>query len=155
VPRRFANCLVLCLALLVLAVPASAFDPGAYGLVDLDAVLDLPKPATGIDVARPAKAKLRANLASYATPCDTSMLVTAHKMLGAEQVLQQIKVTQCIQVKSRKGKTAKLFIQDQVAAYLPQEVAIGDEIDLYAVILYTSPQGVGMLVNEYEGQTGN
>jgi hypothetical protein len=66
-----------------------------------------------------------------------------------EDAVDRFSVTRCITVRSAKGRSLQLFIQDQVAAYLPKEVPIGSAITLFAINVYSTPDGPKILVNEF------
>jgi murein DD-endopeptidase MepM/ murein hydrolase activator NlpD len=73
------------------------------------------------------------------------------RMLGFDKAqIDGVQASRCIKVRSAKGKEALLFIQDVVRAHLPGEVPLGGSLTLFAIHLYTTRDGPGLLVNEFE-----
>jgi hypothetical protein len=72
----------------------------------------------------------------------------------AKEQIDGVQASRCIKVRSAKGKEALLFIQDVVRAYLPGEVPLGSPVTLFAIHLFTTPEGPGLLVNEFEAPKG-
>ena len=72
-------------------------------------------------------------------------------MVGApKELAEQTQISKCITIKSAKGATAQLFIQDKVAEYLPREVKLGEYIEIFCDFLYVGSTGPGLLVNEFK-----
>jgi hypothetical protein len=130
---------------------AHSFDFNQYKQGSLDELLQLPKPATGVDLVAPQKLRFRVVLANYGQACSTGFLKRAMIMLGAtKEDVEQTAITKCITVMSEKGSTASLFIQDGVAEYLPKEVKLGQRIDIFCDFLFVGSGGPGLLVNEFQ-----
>jgi hypothetical protein len=64
-------------------------------------------------------------------------------------------ITRCILVRSRKGRDFRMFIQDVVSDFLPKEVPLGTPVTLFAVHVYTTPEGPALLVNEFLTDASN
>ena len=151
--RRF---LVLpLLALLLGMLPAFGFNYQRYEAADLDAVLGQNRPRAGFDTYPALPLKLDVTLASYAEPCQTDLLIRVMKMVGLT-IDPKVKISRCIKVRSSKGAQLRVFIQDLVSDFLPKEVPLGHQLTLFAVHLYTTPEGPGLLVNEFKSNaSGN
>jgi hypothetical protein len=67
----------------------------------------------------------------------------------SKQDADGLQATNCITIRSAKGRELKVFIQDVVYGFLPNEVPVGDKLSLYAIHAFTSPEGPGLLVNEF------
>ncbi|MBR0820630.1 M23 family metallopeptidase [Bradyrhizobium liaoningense] len=52
-------------------------------------------------------------------------------------------------MRSIQGRELRVFIQDVVYGFLPSEVPVGEKLSLYAIHAFTSPEGPGLLVNEF------
>lgn len=152
-PRR-PGLLIACLLLVVLcAVPVAVraeFNFARYKETDLDEFLARRRPVTGMDVYPMAPLKLDVTLASHGGPCASGALKRSLIMGGMPKAdADGLQVTNCITVRSAKGRELKVFIQDVVYGFLPGEVPVGDKLSLYAVHGFTSPEGPGLLVNEF------
>jgi hypothetical protein len=146
----------LAVALLVFAfnvVPAAVraeFNFARYKETDLDEFLARRRPATGRDVYPMSPLKLDVTLASQGGPCASDDFMRSAITSGmSKQDAGALQVTNCITVRSAQGRELKVFIQDVVYGFLPREVAVGDKLSLYAIHIYTSPEGPGLLVNEF------
>jgi hypothetical protein len=141
---------------LVIATIVQAFDYDSYKPGDLDEVLAMKKPATGVDVISMQKLALKATLESYpeqGTCPAANVLKLTMKMLPSiypKEFADAISMTKCIKVKSPKGVTVGAIIQDKVADFLPKEVPLGTEIQLYCVLMCMTPEGPGMIVTEFK-----
>ena len=94
--------------------------------------------------------KLDVTLASHGGPCPSQDFKRALITSGMpKQDSDGLQVTNCITVRSAQGRELKVFIQDVVYGFLPDEVPVGDKLSLYAIHIYTSPEGPGLLVNEF------
>ncbi|MGJ4957497.1 M23 family metallopeptidase [Bradyrhizobium sp. HKCCYLRH2015] len=127
----------------------AAFDYARYKEAGLDDLLALPRPAKGVDIKTGAPFKLEVILASAGGPCQTGFLKKSMAMSGFDQV-EKLGVSNCITVRSSKGRELKVFVQDIVYGFLPREVKVGGKLTLYAVHIYTSAEGPGLLVNEFQ-----
>ena len=135
-----------------LATPALTFDFARYKPADLDDILAEPRPQTGLDVYAAKPFRLAVKLVSYDETCAVGTIPLAMRMIGfAKEQIDGVQATRCIKVRSAKGKEALLFIQDVVRAHLPDEVPLGSPVTLFAIHLFTTTQGPGLLVNEFEG----
>jgi hypothetical protein len=135
----------------LVATPALAFDFARYQAADLDDILMQPRPKSGLDLNDAKPLRLEVKLVSYGETCAVQSIPPAMMMLGfAKEQIDGVQATRCIKVRSAKGKEALLFIQDVVRAHLPGEVPLGSPLTLFAIHLFTTPQGPGLLVNEFE-----
>ncbi|WP_156908484.1 hypothetical protein [Bradyrhizobium murdochi] len=135
----------------LLAPPALAFDFCRYQAADLDDVLAQRHPQTGLDLYRATPLRLEFKLVSYEETCAVQSIPLAMRMLGfTEEQIDGVQATRCIKVRSAKGKEARLFIQDVVRAHLPGEVPLGGPVTLFAIHLFRTSEGPGLLVNEFE-----
>ncbi|MHB8148895.1 MAG: hypothetical protein ACYDIB_01905 [Desulfobulbia bacterium] len=130
---------------------AYAFDFNQYKQGDIDTILQMPRPKAGVDIYGPQKLRFRVTLAGYGQPCETGFLKKTMKMVGVPaDVVENLPISQCITVKTSKRVPVSLFIQDQVAEYLPKEVKIGQQVDLFCDFLFVGTTSVGILVNEFQ-----
>lgn len=136
--------------LLVGTVQALGFDYARYEATDLDTLMAQRRPKAGVDLRPALPMKLKVALVAYAEGCESGLL--KRTMLMADIPKDQVDalaITRCIKIRSAKGKELRVFIQDAVADFLPKEVPLGRSITLYSVHLFTSPNGPGLLVNEF------
>ncbi|MGX1322276.1 hypothetical protein AB7M17_005729 [Bradyrhizobium sp. USDA 377] len=137
----------------VLWVPEAAgaeFNFARYKETDLDEFLSRRRPASGMDVYPMSPLKLDVTLASHGEPCTSGALKRSLIMGGMpKQDADSLQATNCIIVRSAKGAELKVFIQDVVYGFLPNEVPVGDKLSLFAIHAFTSPEGPGLLVNEF------
>jgi hypothetical protein len=135
------------------AVPEAAraeFNFARYKETDLDEFLARRRPATGMDVYPRSPLKLDVTLASHGEPCASGALMRSLIMSGMPKAdADGLQATSCITVRSAKGRELKVFIQAVVYGFLPNEVPVGDKLSLYAIHVFTSPDGPGLLVNEF------
>ncbi|WP_139031527.1 M23 family metallopeptidase [Bradyrhizobium sp. ORS 375] len=127
----------------------AAFNYARYQETSLDDVLAMPRPAKGVDIKSGAPFKLEVTLVNAGGPCATGFLKKSMAMSGFDQV-GAIGVSNCITVRSAKGRDLKVFVQDVVYGFLPREVKVGGRLTLYAVHVYTAAEGPGLLVNEFQ-----
>lgn len=139
--------------ILMLAPALSAFNYDRYLAADLDELLMRPRPKKGIDLHPVLPLRLTVKLSAYGERCDTAVLQKSLLMAGVSN--DKVQITQCIQVRSSKGKQVSMFIQDEVAKFLRREVAIEAFVTLFAVHAFTSPEGPGLLVNEFKSIEGS
>jgi hypothetical protein len=132
------------------ALPAQCFDFERYRATDLDALLAQPRPAKGIDIYPVLPLRLDVTLVSYATSCQTTLLRKAMVAAGiTQQQVDTLEVEGCIKVRSAKGKELLIFVQDVVSSFLPKEIPLGSRVTLFAIHVFTAPEGPGLLVNEF------
>jgi hypothetical protein len=155
-PRVFRKPGLLAASLLLVvlcAVPDAVraeFNFARYKETDLDEFLARKRPATGLDVYPMSPLKLGVTLASHGEPCASGALKRSLIMSGMPKAdADGLQATNCITVRSAKGRELKVFIQDVVYGFLPNEVPVGDKLSLYAIHAFTSPEGPGLLVNEF------
>jgi hypothetical protein len=135
------------------------FNFDSYPPGDLDDVLAMPKPKSGMDIGGMRKVRFRATLVSYAKPkCSLAGLVkltvTMLPTVFPPGFANTIAQGKCITVKSSKGAVTTVAIQDPVAEFLPKEVPLGAQIDLYCVVLGTTADDPLILVNEFQALDG-
>jgi murein DD-endopeptidase MepM/ murein hydrolase activator NlpD len=149
----------ICLAVAVVMLgfpPAWGFDYARYQPTDLDALMAQPRPARGVDIHPALPLKLEVTLLSYAEGCRTELLKKTMITGGfAKEQVDGLQVMGCIKVRSAQGKELRIFIQDVVSSFLPREVPLGSPVTLFAIHVFTSPEGPGLLVNEYSTEAGN
>jgi hypothetical protein len=134
--------------------PASGFDYDSYRAADLDA-LAAPKPALGlgVDVVPAQSVRLEITLVSQAASCPSKVAKWAMRTAGiAKDTVASTPVTQCIKVKSAKGRTYSIFIQDALADSLAKEVQPGAKLTLYASLVYSAQRGPGLVVNAFSAE---
>jgi hypothetical protein len=135
----------------LVATPAFAFDFARYQAADLDDILAQRRPQSGLDLHDAKPLRLEIKLVSYQETCAVQAVPMAMRMLGfSKEQIDGVQASRCIKVHSAKGKEAVLFIQDVVRAYLPREVPLGSPLTLFAIHLFTTSEGPGLLVNEFE-----
>ena len=134
--------------------PAKAFDYDRYQAADLDA-LAVRKPALGIgvDVLPAQSVRLDVTLVSQAATCSTKVVKWAMRTAGiAKDVVASTPVSHCVKVKSAKGRTYLIFIQDVLTDGLAREVRPGGKLTLYASLVYSAQRGPGLVVNEFSAE---
>src|SRR5262249_26548736 len=100
--------------------------------------------------------KLKVTLTAYGAPCDTGLLRRSQIMAGVPtEFIDKVKVTRCIEVRSARGKTLRLFIQDEGSSFLPKAIPIGGTVTLYVIHLFTDTVGPGLLVNDFWNGEGD
>lgn len=140
----------------LLAAPVLAFDYTRYKPTDLDDLLAQPRPKSGVDLNQAKPYWLEVTLTSYEETCAVQAIESTMRMQGfTKEQIDGVQASRCIKVRSAKGKETLLFIQDVVRAFLPREVPLGSPLTLFAIHLFTSPQGPGLLVNEFEAPKTN
>lgn len=151
--RKLGWLATLLLTVVPFAVPEAAraeFNFARYKETDLDEFLARRRPTSGLDVYPMSPLKLDVTLASQGGPCASGALKRTLIMSGMPKTdADGLQVTNCITVRSAKGRELKVFIQDVVYGFLPDEVPVGDKLSLYAIHAFTSPDGPGLLVNEF------
>ncbi|HTY23892.1 MAG TPA: hypothetical protein VMC85_12215 [Desulfomonilaceae bacterium] len=156
---RAKAAMLLCLAAFLLVATAQAFDYASYKPGDLDEILAMPRPKSGVDVIPFQKFALKVTLESCAERCPVAdVLKLSMTMLpdmypkGFVNTLSQSK---CIKVKSLKGITVAVAIQDRVADFLPKEVPLGTEIQIYCLLICMTADSPGILVNDFQAPETN
>ena len=122
---RAKAAMLLCFATLVLAAAAQAFDYASYKPGDLDEILAIPRPKSGVDVMISfQKFALKVTLESYAEKCAVAdvlkLLITMSRDMYPAGFVNTLSQSKCIKVKSPKGSTVAVAIQDRVADFLPK-----------------------------------
>ena len=134
---------------------AWGFDYTRYQATDLDALMAQPRPRTGVDLYPARPLKLKVTLASYPEPCQSGLLTRTMITAGIpKNQVDTLQVSGCIKVRSAGGKELRIFIQDVVASFLPRQVPLGASVNLFAIHVFTSPEGPGLLVNEFSTDDG-
>jgi hypothetical protein len=137
-----------------------AFDHSRYQAVDLDELMDRPRPKDGVDIFRSQYYKVTGALTAYGEPCSTGMLKKAMEMGGvAKASIDAVAITHCVKMRTARGRVFSLYIQDAVSDFLSKEVPLGSSTTFYVMRIFASPDGQGVLVNEFAadkraGQTG-
>jgi hypothetical protein len=137
-----------------LAISSShAFDYGRYQSKSLDAILNQPRPTTGVNlVAPPQKLRLEVKLVNYAEDCNTGLLKSAMVMGGAdEEWVEKAPISKCIKVESLQGQTASMYIQNTIATHLSKDALLDAPLTIFVDYLFISENGPGVLVNAFEG----
>lgn len=151
--RKLGWLAALLLTVVSYSVPDAAraeFDFARYKETDLDEFLARRRPASGLDVYPMLPLKLDVTLASHGGPCASGVLKRSLIMSGMSKPdADGLQATNCITVRSAKGRELKVFLQDVVYGFLPNEVSVGDKLSLFAIHAFTSPEGPGLLVNEF------
>jgi murein DD-endopeptidase MepM/ murein hydrolase activator NlpD len=133
--------------------PAFAFDYARYQVTDLDDVLTQPRPKTGLGLHRAEALRLEVKLVSYEETCNVEAIAPTMRMLNfSKEMIDGVQASRCIKVRSAQGRETLVFVQDVVRAFLPAEVPLGGTVTLYAVHLFTTSTGPGLLVNEFEAK---
>jgi len=129
-----------------------AFNYDQYQPGSLDEILNQPRPAAGVDIlTSPKKLRFEVKLTAYAEDCNTGFLKTAMVMLGTpRKSFKNIPISKCIKVKSTQDQIASMYIQDKVAAYLPEEVPLDTPLTIFVDYLFVDGDGPGILVNAFD-----
>ena len=152
--RPFRRSTLAGLTLMFGAGAAGAFDTANYQPADLD-VLARRKPALGLgaDISPVQNVRLEVTLAAQPAECPTKYLKWAMRKSGiAKEAVQGTPITQCIKVKSAKGRQYTVFIQDALTGSLAREVKPGAKVTLYGSLVYFAPRGPGIVVNDFSTQ---
>ena len=146
-PRFLRKLGLLALSVLLVAgaMPEAVqadFNFARYGETDLDELLARPRPTSGVDIYPGSPLKLDVVLASQGERCASDALKQSMKMGGMpKEAVDSLPITNCIRVRSAKGRELRVFIQDIVYGFLTREVPVGDKLSLYAIHVFTSPEG--------------
>jgi len=137
--------------LLVSLSPAYAVDFAQYKAGDLDQLLAVPKVKSGIKMVVPQQLHFRAILAAPVQNCNTDILKRTMVMQGnKKEVVDKMALSKCLNIKSAKGASTSVFIEDNVAERLSREAKPGEVIELFCAYLYIGPAGPTLLVNEFK-----
>jgi murein DD-endopeptidase MepM/ murein hydrolase activator NlpD len=129
----------------------AAFDYARYKDTSLDDLMALPRPAKGVDIRDGAPFKLEVTLADAGGACSADVLKKSMLMSGfTQEQIDALGVSHCIKVRAGKGQELKVFVQDILYGFLPREVPVGGKLTLYAIHVFTSTDGPGLLVNEFQ-----
>jgi len=141
--------------LLFFILPAQSFDYSKYKTVDLDELMDRPRPKVGVDIFNSQYYKVTGALAAYGEPCQTGMLTNGMMVGGIPKAtIDAVPITRCIKVRTAKGRVVSLYIQDAVSNVLPKEVALGGSVTFYVLRVFADPDKQGILINEYDADDG-
>lgn len=152
---RMKNAVLSCLVALIMASGAVAFDYASYKPGDIDEILAMPRPKTGVTLSDLQKVALKVTLESYAQEgCSMAgVLKFSMTMLPTvypKELMDTLSKSKCINVRSPKGSVVTVAIQDKVADFLPEEVPLGTEIQVYCLLIAMTDKGPGILVSEFE-----
>jgi murein DD-endopeptidase MepM/ murein hydrolase activator NlpD len=129
----------------------AAFDYARYKDATLDDLLALPRPSSGVDIKPAAPFKVEVTLSDVGGACSAELLKRSMMMSGfTKQQVDALGVSHCIKVRSAAGRELKVFVQDILYGFLPREVPVGGKLTLYAIHVFTSNEGPGLLVNEFQ-----
>jgi hypothetical protein len=138
------------LFLILLATEAIAFDYDRYKPADLDVISARKPSGPGSDVFRGVPYRLDVTLASQDAPCATGYLKKSMLMMGiGKDVPGGVPISNCVRVRTAKGKELSLFIQDVLTEPLAKEVPVGKTVTLYAILIFHDQEGPGILINEF------
>lgn len=131
---------------------AYGFDFDKYLPGDLDKLLTTtPKIRQGVKMVVQQRLHFRAVIASPLQTCNTDILKRTIVMQGTKkEVVDKMAISQCLNLRSAKGATLMVYMEDNVAARLSREAKPGTVIDAYCTYLFISPAGPTLLVNEYK-----
>jgi hypothetical protein len=136
---------------------AQGFHWDSYKAEDIDSIYEsdmkLESPSgAGQKIWSPLrKLHFKSALLAYPQSCKLNNLGYALSVNGVS--LQNLPpISTCIRLKSPKGREFSVFIQDQVGSFLPREVKLGEQVDLYVAYIYADEisKSLGMVVNEYK-----
>ncbi len=152
--------LVLVLGLVLTAGPAWGFDYDRYAPGDLDQVMaEKPNcaehghegPHDGeMVVTTPQPWRLDVTLVRQAFPCPAAELVKHALIAIGAPGATEVPITNCVQVESPSGLSVGMAIQDSLAPYLAEEVQVGQRFQIYAIRVFLSEAGPGLLINEFQ-----
>jgi hypothetical protein len=128
---------LIILALLSTYAPAQNFTD--YQETTLDALFqkwnDITKAeGPGVSFVEPEKIRFVAILRSFPTPCNNAPLKMALRLIGFENVLQQVSVTHCFTFTSKTGRTVVAFVQDILVPGLKADAKLGGPVEIYATL---------------------
>jgi hypothetical protein len=134
-----------------------------YQATTLDAVFEQWNDVTrndgpGVSIREPQKVRFVATLRSFPAPCSNSSLAIVLRMLNLGDILQQIKVTNCLELASPKGRNVVAYVQDVLVPGLKSDAKVGGSVEIYAESLaYTVEEDRSrnhpiLLVSRFEPQ---
>lgn len=131
---------------------AYGFEYDQYLPGDLDKLLaTAPKIKAGVKMVVQQKLHFRAVIASPLQNCNTEILKRTMIMQGnKKEVVDKMAISQCLNLRSAKGATLLVYIEDKVAERLFREAKPGTVIDVFCSYLFISPAGPTLLVNEFK-----
>lgn len=141
--------------------PTKDFPWFSYKYADIDAAYDTDTQVeTGVTPGQkiwspPKKFHFTATLLSYAENCDLGKLPSLLAMSGIS-LESMPKITTCIRIKSAREREMTVFIQDQLNEYLPKEIKLGEQLEVYVAYVYASEvsKSLGLIVNEFRQPQG-
>jgi hypothetical protein len=143
--------LTLLTLLSVWASPGLAIEEGQYKPSDLDQLLATPKIKSGVKLVVPQKFHFRAVLAAPLQNCNADILKRTLVMQGNnKEAVDKLAISKCQVVRSAKGGSLSVFVEDQVGERLAKETKPGMVVDIYATFPYVSPGGPALLVNHFK-----
>ncbi len=130
---------------------AYGFDFDKYKPGDLDQLLATPKIKSGVKMVVPQKLHLRAMIASPLQNCNTDILKRTMIMQGSnKEVVEKMALTKCLKLRSAKGATHLLYIEDIIADRLTREVKPGQVVDVFCEYLFINTAGPTLLIHEFK-----
>ena len=133
------------------------FPWDSYKAVDIDSIYETDmklesQTSTGQKIWSPLrKLHFTSALIGYPQSCNLGNLGYALSVNGVS--LKSLPpISTCIRLKSPKGREFDLFIQDQVGSFLPKEIKLGEQVDIYVAYIYADEdsKSLGMIINEYK-----
>ena len=144
----------LALTIILLAIGAgstNAVEIAEYKQNDLDQLLATPKIKSGVKLVVPQKLHFRAVLASPLQNCNADILKRTLIMQGnKKEDVEKLAISKCQALRSAKGGTLGVFVEDQVGERLVKETKPGMVVEIYATFPFISPTGPTLLVNEFK-----
>lgn len=67
-----------------------------------------------------------------------------------KETVDTLPISKCIKVKTAQGNSSTLYIQDQVAEYLPKEIPLGGVLRVFVDYIFIGSEGPGILLNEFQ-----
>lgn len=142
---------ILALLLLTSTGPALAAELAEYKPSDLDQLLATPKIKSGVKLVVPQKLHFRAVLAAPLQNCNADILKRTLIMQGnKKEEIDKLAITKCQALRSAKGGTLGVFVEDRVGERLVKETKPGMVVEIYATFPFISPSGPTLLVNEFK-----
>lgn len=143
--------LTLLALLSVWVSPGLAIDEGEYKPNDLDQLLATPKIKSGVKLVVPKKFHFRAILAAPLQNCNADILKRTLVMQGSsKEAVDKLAISKCQVLRSAKGSSLGVFVEDKVGERLVQETKPGMVVNIYATFPYISPTGPALLVNDFK-----
>ena len=144
--------LLMVVAVIVLgSYPAHAAEEEQYKPSDLDQLLATPKIKSGVKLVMPQKLRFRAVLAAPLQNCNADILKRTLIMQGnKKEDVDKLAISKCQALRSAKGATLGVFVEDSVGERLVAETKPGMVVEIYATFPYISPAGPTLLVNEFK-----